>query len=206
MPAWQWTKTRPPFSLMESVKSWGVKWCELDKVVQTCYVIDYSSNNNAMVGMTVTSLLAVNQYTPSKRFHLLMKSKAVWSIESRSAWWESCTGMHLYSNKVSKWFGQLCETLRMAVMPIFLSWVRSAESFAQPRTRKGSTSTGGPNLFPSSSLGVRSGLREATLLWWQPNPLIGRLVLTEMPRGAFLRDCCCAALTQRWGNSVENVS
>ena len=93
-----------------------------------------------------------------------MKSKAVCSFESKSAWWESCTGMHLYSNKVSKWFGQLCETFRMAVTPIFLSWVRSAESFAQPSAKKGSTSTGGPNLFPSSSLGVRSGLREAILV------------------------------------------
>lgn len=71
MPAWQWTKTRPPFSLMESVKSWGVKWCKLDKVAQTCYVIDYSSNNNAMVGMTVMSLLLVNQSTPPKSFTYL---------------------------------------------------------------------------------------------------------------------------------------
>ena len=114
--------------------------------------------------------------------YLLIKSNAVSSCERRSAWWESCTGIILYSNNSLKWLTQLWDTLRTAVTPCFRSNAKLLESLAQPNTRNGRISTGGPNRLASSSRGVcaLSGCRVA-----QRAKFIGRLALIEMPIGAW---------------------
>lgn len=109
--------------------------------------------------------------------------------------------MDLYSSTLSKWLGQLWETFRTAVTPLFLSCVKLLESFAHPSTRWGRISTGGPNWLHESSLGVWSFgnwrfVEVGRLL------KIGRLALTEMPSGEWV----FFPAAHKCGYSLENAS
>ncbi len=129
-----------------------------------------------------------------------MKVKAQLSLESKSAWYESSTRIVKYSNKLSKWLGQVLETLSTAVMPICLSSAKLAESFSQPSTRCGRISTGGP--YESSVWGV---WRHTFCLWplWKE---MGRLALTEMETGDTACLVLAGELSQRVGNCEANAA
>ena len=112
--------------------------------------------------------------------------------------------MPMYSNNDSKWLGQLCDTFSTAVTPICRRMLRFAESFSQPNTRCGSSSTGGPNLLLSlSQLGVC-----IRVLWGCAEGQLsemGRLELTDTLRMGGLSGLAVHC-SQRSGNWAANAA
>lgn len=65
--------------------------------------------------------------------HIPMNDIAECSLDNRSAWCVSSTGIDLYSKNDSKWFGHEVVMFKTEVMSIRCSILRSEESLALPR-------------------------------------------------------------------------